>query len=99
MSSMNEPIEGNWYELPSGEIFTVITVDEDEGIMEIQYADASIEEVELDNWDDLGVTPIDPPDEWSGSYEDFDDEDDNEDEDKEVDDDEFNFNPNDIEDK
>ncbi len=73
-SSKDQPIEGNWYELPSGEIFTVVTVDEDEGMVEIQYDDATLEDVELDNWEDLGADPIAPPDEWAGSLDDFDDD-------------------------
>ena len=75
-SDAEAPVEGNWYELPSGEIFTVVTVDEEEGMVEIQYDDARIEEVELQNWEDLGADPIDPPDEWAGGYATFEDEDD-----------------------
>lgn len=75
-SSPDEPIEGNWYELPSGEIFTVVTIDEDEGMIEIQYDDASLDEIELESWEDLGADPIDPPDEWAGGYGDFDDDED-----------------------
>lgn len=68
------PIEGNWYELPSGEIFTVVTVDEDDGMVEIQYEDASLEDVELEEWEDMGADPIDPPDEWVGGPVSFDDD-------------------------
>ncbi len=72
----NLPIEGNWYELPAtGEIFTVVTVDDDDGMMEIQYEDGTLDEIELSEWEDMAAEPIDPPDEWSGSYGDFDDED------------------------
>lgn len=74
MAKADEPIEGNWYELPSGEIFTVVTVDEDDGMVEIQYDDATLEEIELDSWEDLGADPIDPPDEWAGDFGGFDDE-------------------------
>ncbi|MDZ7641336.1 MAG: DUF6763 family protein [Desulfurivibrio sp.] len=73
-SNTDGPVEGNWYELPAGEVFTVVTVDEDEGIVEVQYEDASLEEIELANWDDLGADPIEPPDEWGGNLSDFDDD-------------------------
>lgn len=75
MSSHDDgPVEGNWYELPSGEIFTVVTVDEDDGMVEIQYDDATLDEIELDGWEDLGADPIDPPDEWAGGVGEFDDD-------------------------
>ncbi|ADH85132.1 DUF6763 family protein [Desulfurivibrio alkaliphilus] len=75
-SDAEEPIEGNWYELPSGEIFTVVTVDEEEGMVEVQYDDDRVEELELETWEDLGADPIDPPEQWTGGYGTFDDEDD-----------------------
>ncbi len=75
-SDAEKPIEGNWYELPSGEIFTVVTVDEEEGMVEIQYDDTSLEEIEMVDWDDLGADPIDPPDEWAADYSNFEDDDD-----------------------
>lgn len=62
------PVEGNWYELPSGEIFTVVTIDEHDGMVEIQYDDSTLEDIELESWEDLGADPIDPPDEWAGGY-------------------------------
>lgn len=75
MSSNREgPVEGNWYVLPAGEVFTVVTVDEDEGMVEIQYEDASLEEIELADWEDMGIEPIEPPDEWGGGLADFDDD-------------------------
>lgn len=73
-SNAEEPLEGNWYELPSGEIFTVVTVDEEEGMVEIQYNDDRVEELELETWEDLGADSIDPPDQWSGDYGAFDDD-------------------------
>lgn len=85
----DEPVEGNWYELPSGEIFTVVTVDEDDGIVEIQYDDATLDEIDLETWEDLGADPIDPPDEWAGDYTGFD-----EDEDEDLD---YGVDPDEIE--
>lgn len=53
----------------------MVTVDDVDGMMEIQYQDGTLDEIELSEWEDMAAEPIDPPDEWSGSYGDFDDED------------------------
>ncbi|MHB1016240.1 MAG: DUF6763 family protein [Desulfurivibrionaceae bacterium] len=59
-----EPIEGNWYEaMEDGSRFFVVTVDEDEGIVELQHDDGTPEEITLDAWHEADLTAIAPPDE------------------------------------
>ncbi|HIJ89681.1 MAG: hypothetical protein OEV89_02360 [Desulfobulbaceae bacterium] len=59
-----EPIEGNWYEtIEDGGRFFVVTVDEDEGIVELQHEDGTPEEITLDAWREADLDPIPSPDE------------------------------------
>lgn len=71
-----DPVEGNWYEfVDEGRSFFVVTVDEDEGIIEIQDYDGNTDEIELAMWNELDLEPIDPPEDWLGSLEDLESED------------------------
>lgn len=59
-----EPIEGNWYEaIEDGSRFFVVTVDEEEGIIELQHDDGATEEITLEAWHEADLSPIAPPDE------------------------------------
>lgn len=59
-----EPIEGNWYEaIEDGTRFYVVTVDEDEGIVELQHDDGTPEEITLESWYEGDFSGITPPDE------------------------------------
>lgn len=71
-----DPIVGNWYEhLDKGLKFEVIAVDEDEGLVEIQYFDGDLEEIDLDNWYDLEIEVIEAPEDWTGPIDDIEEDD------------------------
>jgi uncharacterized protein DUF6763 len=79
-----EPAAGQWYEnLEENESFRVLSVDEDQETVEIEYLDGDIEEIDLDTWAELDLDKIDQPEGWTGSDEDDDDDDDDEDDDLE----------------
>lgn len=61
------PIVGDWYKDAAGAVFEVVAIDEDEGTIEIQYFDATVEELDTDSWEQLYLVPIEPPEDWSGS--------------------------------
>ncbi len=66
-----EPIIGHWYrdkEL-SDEIFEIVAIDNDENLIEIQYFDGQIGELELDNWKESRIIQVAEPEDWSGAYE------------------------------
>lgn len=64
MSNDPEPIEGNWYEaIEDGRRFFVVTVDEEEGIIELQHDDGATEEITLEAWQEADLIAIAPPDE------------------------------------
>jgi hypothetical protein len=94
-----EPVKGKWYrDLEEDESFQVLSVDEDQELVEIQHLDGDIEELDLDTWAEMDLEPTEEPEGWSGSgdededldedEEDWDeDEDDDWDEDEDEDDD------------
>ncbi|NIP72654.1 MAG: hypothetical protein GWO16_06300 [Gammaproteobacteria bacterium] len=61
------PTVGDWYRHETGGTFEVVALDEDEGCVEIQYFDGSVEELDLDAWEELDIQPVEPPEDWSGS--------------------------------
>jgi hypothetical protein len=80
-----EPVRGQWYEnLEEEEQFRVLTVDEDSELVEIEYLDGDIEEIDLEAWHEMDLERIDEPEGWS----DDDDEESDEDEDWDEEDDE-----------
>jgi hypothetical protein len=77
-----EPVKGQWYEnIDENDSFRVLSVDEDSELIEVEYLDGDIEELDLDTWQELDLEKIDEPEGWSAA----DDEDDEEEEKKEKD--------------
>lgn len=92
-----DPIAGNWYEnLEENEIFQVLSVDPDEEIIEIQYENGDIEEIDLDTWHELDLELTDKPEGWSDD--DFDEDEDEDDLDDDWDDDEDDWDDDDEDD-
>ena len=82
-----EPVPGQWYEnLEDEESFRVLTMDEDSELVEIEYLDGEIEEIDLETWHEMDLDRIDEPEGWAKSDEN-EDEDEEEDEEEEEDDD------------
>lgn len=86
MSRDYEPVPGQWYEnLEEEEQFRVLSIDEDSELIEIEYLDGDIEELDLEAWHEMDLEKIAVPEGWS---EDDDDSDEDEEEWEEDDDDE-----------
>jgi hypothetical protein len=85
-----EPVAGQWYEnLEEEEQFRVLSVDEDSELVEIEYLDGDIEELDVEAWHEMDLDKIAQPEGWSESdEEDDDDEDDDWDDEDDDDDDE-----------
>jgi len=67
-----EPIEGNWYQLLDKERdFMVVDVNEREGTVDIQYFDGDIEELEMEEWEEMDLEEIEPPEDWTGPLDDL----------------------------
>jgi hypothetical protein len=74
-----EPVAGQWYEnIDENDSFRVLSVDEDSELVEIEYLDGEIEELDLDGWRELDLEKIDQPEGWSGGAEEEEDEEEDE---------------------
>jgi Family of unknown function (DUF6763) len=82
-----EPVPGQWYEnLEDEESFRVLTVDEDSELVEIEYLDGEIEEIDLETWHEMDLEQTDEPEGWAKSEKDEDEDEEEEDEDEDEDD-------------
>jgi hypothetical protein len=91
-----EPVPGQWYEnLEEEEPFRVLTVDEDSELVELEYLDGDIEEIDLETWHEMDLELTTEPEGWAASQkeeeededDDWDEDEDDEDEDDDDDDD------------
>ncbi len=67
MATAFEPRIGDWYRTAENGDFEIVAVDETEQTVEIQYFDGTLEEIDLETWNQLQPVPIEPPEDWSGS--------------------------------
>lgn len=62
---------GEWYRHSGGELFEVVAFDEDDGTIEIQYFDGTVEEMDSEDWEgqwaDRALQAAQPPEDWTGS--------------------------------
>jgi hypothetical protein len=68
MTTDTDPIVSNWYQqLDKGQKFQVVAMDESESVIEIQYFDGDIEEIEIDDWYLMDLEHIESPEDISGA--------------------------------
>jgi hypothetical protein len=90
VSREHTPVPGKWYEnLEDDETFRVLSVDEDSELVEIEYLDGEIEELDLDVWHELDLELTEEPEGWSDEADDDEDDDDDWEEDEEDEDDDW----------
>lgn len=58
---------GNWYRMPDGDVFEVVALEADRGLLEIQYFDGTVEELGIDNCLLGGIKASAPPEDYTGS--------------------------------
>ena len=62
-----EPVVGQWYEnIDENDSFRVLSVDADAELIEVEYLDGDIEEIDLDTWAEFDLDKIEQPEGWSG---------------------------------
>ena len=61
------PIVGDWYQQPGGYLFEVVALDEQDATVEIQHFVGTVEEIELDAWNESLFENAEAPEDWSGS--------------------------------
>lgn len=66
-----QPGIGDWYRLTGSDLFEVVAVDEDDGTIEIQYFDGTVEEMDIEDWriqwEDGALETAEAPEDWTGS--------------------------------
>ena len=80
MPMEEEPVVGKVYEDADGVAFEILEFDEDDGTIEIQYEDGTVDEIDLDTWYDMDLQQVKTADKSDDDIED--EEDDEEDEKK-----------------
>jgi hypothetical protein len=61
------PVVGKWYARPGGDSFEIVAYDPDDGTIEIQYFDGTIEEMDVEDWGEERILQAEPPEDWTGS--------------------------------
>lgn len=83
-----EPVKGQWYEnVEEDETFRVLSVDEDADLVEIEYLDGDIEELDIDAWHEMDLERIAEPEGWAGGDDEKEDEEEDDEEEDDDDDD------------
>jgi hypothetical protein len=62
------PVVGEWYRNQSA-LFEVVAIDRDDGTVEVQHFDGTLEEFDLESWADQEFQGAQPPEDWTGSVE------------------------------
>lgn len=92
-----QPVAGQWYEnLEEDDSFRVLSVDEDAELVELEYLDGDIEEIDIDAWHEMDLERIDEPEGWAATD---DDEDEDEEEDEDDEDDDWDDDDDDLDDE
>lgn len=61
------PVVGEWYRRFNGALFEVVAVDRDDGTVEVQHFDGTVEEFDLEAWEEQEFEEAQPPEDWTGS--------------------------------
>ena len=71
MSTTLKPVVSQWYRhRDKGQQFYVTALDEVEGTVETQHFDGDLEEMDFDDWHQLSIETIEPPEDWTGPVDD-----------------------------
>jgi hypothetical protein len=72
MTNALPPTIDQWYaRRDKGEVFHVVAVDERTGTVEIQSFDGDIEELDIEGWRELDIELAEPPENWTGPFDDI----------------------------
>jgi hypothetical protein len=72
MNSRIAAVPGQWYlDRDSGNIFQIVSVDDDDGSIDMQHTDGSLEETSADDWAAKGLEGCEQPEDWVGPFDDL----------------------------
>ncbi len=76
MKNRVEAVPGQWYrDRASGDTLQVVSIDEDDRSLEVQYKDGDVDQMSLDEWAVSGLSACDQPEDWVGPYDDLESDD------------------------
>ena len=75
MPMEEEPVVGKTYEDADGVAFEILAFDEDDGTIEIQYADGSLDEIDIDTWYEMDLRQLKSTEKADAEEDDEDEED------------------------
>ena len=61
------PVVGDWYRRFNGALCEVVAIDRDDGTVEIQHFDGTVEEFDLEAWEEQDFEEAQAPEDWTGS--------------------------------
>ena len=61
------PVVADWYRSVNGTLLEVVAIDADEGTIEVQHFDGTVEEFDLESWTEQQLVRAQPPEDWTGS--------------------------------
>ena len=66
------PSVGAWYKnMETGETFEVVALADDGMSIEIQFFEGEVAELDSDTWEELALSQLPPPEDFSGPYDDL----------------------------
>ena len=76
MNDRITPVPEQWYlDRRTGDMFQVISVDDDDGSIDIQHTDGSLDEESMDEWASMALESCEQPEDWVGPYDDLESDD------------------------
>lgn len=62
------PVVGDWYRRANnGSLFEIVAIDRDDDTIEVQHFDGTLEEFDLESWEEQGFEEATAPEDWTGS--------------------------------
>src|SRR4029079_18089176 len=61
------PVVGDWYRRPGGALFEVVAIDRDDATVEVQHFDGTLEEFDLESWEEQEFEEAQAPEDWTCS--------------------------------
>jgi len=66
------PEPGEWYrDRQNGNAFQVVGFDEEEGSIDVQFADGAVEELLMEDWDAMTLARCEQPEDWAAPFDDI----------------------------
>ncbi|HID98576.1 MAG TPA: hypothetical protein EYP57_10405 [Thermodesulfobacteriaceae bacterium] len=63
------PMAGKWYQdIDRKKVFQVLSVNQDEDVVEIQNYDGDLEQLSMAEWNEMILDMVEAPEDWAGPF-------------------------------